>query len=62
MEIYLSAESLDLITCALIRQQTELRSRLPIMQKFASPQHLANHEAKITLGEKLLANFTRNEP
>jgi hypothetical protein len=53
-----TAAELDLILCALIRQQTELRARVSIMEKYASAEHLANHRAKLVLGERLLEDLS----
>lgn len=53
-----TAEELDLMICALIRHQSEMRSRLPIMEKYASPEHLANHQARIAVGESLLKDLS----
>ena len=53
-----SHEEMDLLVCALIRYQTELRSRTPLMRRFATPEHLANHLAKIALGDALLKRFS----
>lgn len=50
-------EELDVVICALIRYQTEARSRLPIMEKYASPQHLANHLQRFATVEKLLKDL-----
>jgi hypothetical protein len=49
---------LDLIICALVRQQTDLRSRLPIMEKYASAEHLVNHRRRLELGERLLEDLS----
>jgi hypothetical protein len=53
-----SAEELDYVCCALIKYQTELRTRTKLMERFAAPEHLANHRAKIALGEKLLSDLS----
>jgi hypothetical protein len=50
-------EEIDVILCSLIRQQSEMRSRLPIMEKYARPEHLANHKARIAVGEGLLKDL-----
>jgi hypothetical protein len=47
-------EELDYVIGALIRHQSCLRSRTHLMERFATAEHLANHRAKIALGEKLL--------
>jgi hypothetical protein len=52
-----SFDEIDLLVCALMRYQTELRSRTPLMERFATPEHLATHQAKIALGEALLERF-----
>ena len=52
-----SHDEVDLLVCALLRYQTDLRSRSPLMEKYASPEHLANHQAKIALGEALMERF-----
>jgi uncharacterized protein YceH (UPF0502 family) len=52
-----SHEEVDLLVCALLRYQTELRSRSPLMERFATPEHLANHLSKIARGEALLERF-----
>jgi hypothetical protein len=52
-----SHEEIDLLVCALLRYQTDLRSRTPLMERFATPEHLASHQAKIALGETLLEQF-----
>jgi hypothetical protein len=49
---------LDYLLCAIIRQQTEFRSRLPLMERFANTEHLANHREKIVLGERLLEDLS----
>jgi hypothetical protein len=49
---------LDYVCCALIKYQTDLRARTKLMERFATPEHLANHRAKIALGEKLLADLS----
>jgi hypothetical protein len=49
---------LDYLLCAIIRQQTEYRSRIPLMERFANAEHLANHRAKIALGERLLEDLS----
>jgi hypothetical protein len=51
-------EELDYVICALIRHQSELRSRAHPMERFASPEHLAKYLARIALGEKLLADLS----
>jgi hypothetical protein len=51
-------EELDLVLCALVRQQTDFRSRLPIMEKYAGPEHLANHRRRLELGERLLEDLS----
>jgi hypothetical protein len=53
-----SAEELDYVCCALIKYQTDLRARTKLMERFATPEHLANHQAKIALGEKLLSDLS----
>jgi hypothetical protein len=53
-----TAAELDLILCALVRQQSDFRSRLPIMEKYAGAEHLANHRAKLVLGEQLLKDLS----
>jgi hypothetical protein len=53
-----TAEELDVLICALIRQQSELRARLPIMEKYAGPEHLANHKTRIAVGEQLLKDLS----
>ena len=53
-----TAEELDYVICALIRHQTELRSRTHLMERFATSEHLARYRAKIALGEKLLADLS----
>jgi hypothetical protein len=53
-------EELDLLLCALFRYQTELRSRTPLMQRFATNEHLAKHLAKVALGEKLLQDLAHD--
>lgn len=50
-------EELDLLLCALLRYLTELRSRSRLMERFASPEHLEKHRAKIALGERLLEDL-----
>jgi hypothetical protein len=50
-------EEVDLLVCALLRYQTDLRSRSALMERFANPEHLASHQAKIALGEALLERF-----
>lgn len=52
-----TTEELDVLICALIRQQTEFRGRLPTMEKYASPEHLANHLARLAVGERLLKDL-----
>jgi hypothetical protein len=52
-----SHDEIDLLVCAVLRYQTDLRSRTPLMEQYASPEHLANHQAKIALGEALLERF-----
>jgi hypothetical protein len=52
-----SHQEVDLLVCALLRHQTDLRARTPLMERFASPEHLASHQAKIVLGETLLERF-----
>jgi hypothetical protein len=52
-----SHDEVDLLVCALLRYQTDLRSRTPLMEKYAAPEHLANHFSKIALGEALLEQF-----
>jgi len=56
-----SEAQLDYLICAIINQQTEFRSRTAIMERFASPAHLANHRAKIALGEQLLKELNADE-
>ncbi len=56
-----SAVEIDYMMCAVIRQQTELGSRTHIMRRFARPEHLASHEARIELGEVLLQKLTELE-
>jgi hypothetical protein len=51
-------EELDHVCCALIKYQTDLRARTKLMERFAAPEHLANHRAKIELGEKLLSDLS----
>jgi hypothetical protein len=51
-------EELDYVICALIRHQTELRSRTHLMERFATPEHLAKYLAKLALGEKLLEDLS----
>jgi hypothetical protein len=51
-------DELDYVICALIRHQTELRSRTHLMERFATSEHLARYWAKIALGEKLLADLS----
>jgi hypothetical protein len=51
-------EELDYVCCALIKYQTDLRARTKLMERFATPEHLANHQAKIALGEKLLDDLS----
>ena len=51
-------EELDYVCCALIKYQTDLRVRTKLMERFANPEHLANHRAKIALGEKLLSDLS----
>jgi hypothetical protein len=53
-----TCEELDHICCALIKYQTDLRARTKLMERFANPEHLANHRAKIELGEKLLEDLS----
>jgi hypothetical protein len=53
-----SHEEIDLVVCALLRYQTDLRTRTPLMERFASPEHLASHQAKIAMGEALLERFS----
>jgi uncharacterized protein YceH (UPF0502 family) len=53
-----SHEEVDLLVCALLRYQTELRTRTQLMERFATPEHLASHQAKIALGEALLERFS----
>jgi hypothetical protein len=55
--VFTEAE-LDYLLCAIIKQQTEFRSRIPIMERFAAADHLANHRAKIALGERLLEELS----
>jgi hypothetical protein len=55
-ELFTPAER-DYILCALIKYGSELRSRTHLMERFASPEHLQNHRAKILLGEKILNDF-----
>ena len=52
-----SHDEVDLLVCALLRYQTDLRTRTPLMERFANPEHLASHQAKIALGEALLERF-----
>jgi hypothetical protein len=52
-----SHDEVDLLVCALLRYQTDLRSRTPLMEKYAASEHLANHLSKIALGEALLEQF-----
>lgn len=47
-------EETDIIVCALLKYVAELRSRSHLLDRFASPEHLQNHRAKISLGERLL--------
>lgn len=51
-------EELDFVICALLRYQTDLRARTKLMERFAAPEHLANHQAKIALGEQLLEDLS----
>jgi hypothetical protein len=55
-------EELDYVCCALIKYQTDLRFRTELMERFATPEylaeHLARHRAKIALGEKLLSDLS----
>jgi hypothetical protein len=51
-------EELDYVCCALIRYQSDLRARTKLVERFANPEHLANHHAKIVLGEKLLSDLS----
>ena len=53
-----TAEELDVIICALIRYQTELRARLPIMEKYAGPEHLESHKERIAISEELLKDLS----
>jgi hypothetical protein len=53
-----SHDEVDLLVCALLRYQTDLRSRSALMEKYADPEHLASHQAKIALGEALLDRFS----
>ena len=50
-------QEVDLLVCALLRYQTDLRTRTLLMERFANPEHLASHQAKIALGEQLLERF-----
>jgi hypothetical protein len=52
-----SHDEIDLLVCALLKYQTELRIRSPLMEKYAAPEHLASHMAKIAQGEALLERF-----
>jgi hypothetical protein len=56
--VLLTPEELDHVCCALIKYQTDLRARTKLMERFAAPEHLANHRAKIALGEKLLNDLS----
>jgi hypothetical protein len=53
-----SHDEIDLLVCALLRYQSDLRTRTPLMERFATPEHLANHQAKIARGEALLERFS----
>jgi hypothetical protein len=55
---FFTEAELDYLLCAIIRQQTEFRSRLPLMERFANAEHLSNHRAKIALGERLLEDLS----
>jgi hypothetical protein len=56
--VLFTPEELDHVCCALIKYQTDLRARTKLMERFANPEHLANHRAKIALGEKLLSDLS----
>jgi hypothetical protein len=56
--VLLTPEELHHVCCALIKYQTDLRARTKLMERFANPEHLANHRAKIALGEKLLEDLS----
>jgi hypothetical protein len=58
----LEPAELDYLVCALIRYQSELRTRTNIMEAYAAPGHLANHRAKLSVGEKLLEEFDERTP
>lgn len=45
---------LDYLVCALIRYQSELRTKTKIMEAHASADHLANHRARLLVGTRLL--------
>jgi hypothetical protein len=48
---------LDYLVCALIRYQSELRAKTNIMEAHAGAEHLANHRARLKMGERLLEEF-----
>jgi hypothetical protein len=52
-----SHDEIDLLVCALLRYDSELRSRSSLMERFASPEQLNNHRAKIARSEALLERF-----
>jgi hypothetical protein len=52
-----SHDEIDLLVCALLRYDSELRSRSSLMERFASPEQLSNHRAKIARSEALLERF-----
>jgi len=54
-------DELDLLLCALVRYTSELRSRTSLMERFASPEHLASHRAKIATAEALLERLKEAE-
>jgi ribosomal protein L29 len=55
---HFTPEELDYVLCALLKYQAELRGRTSLMQRFANPQHMENHRAKIALGERLLEDLS----
>ena len=50
-------EEIDLLVCALLRYDSELRSRTSLVERFASTEQLSNHRAKIARSEALLERF-----
>lgn len=61
METLFNEQELDYLICAVIARQTEFEGRMSMMKRYASPEHLANHEAKIELGEVIMQKLTELE-